>query len=161
MSDRAFCIHAAAVRLAQALILGLLLVSGYVVAPILFAQLPSAAEAGRIAGVIFSMTNQGVMLLGVAVAAFWFKLKQGSSADWVMLVLLLALVGINGWWVAAEIESIKQAAGPIDLLAKEDPLRQQFGMWHGVSAILHLLESLLAAVMVAKASGLTKRSCEQ
>jgi len=155
--------HIAAIRLGLGLIFGLLIVSGYVVVPILFAQADSSTEAGRLAGHIFAAVNQGVLLLAVALAAFWFKLRQvspPSHVDWMLLVLLAALVGANGWLVAPEIESIKHAAGAIDQLAKDDPLRMKFGMWHGVSSILHLLASLAAAVLLMKGAGTQTAACQ-
>jgi len=62
---------------------------------------------------------------------------------------LLLLCGINEFVLAPHMQAMKDAMGPIDALAKDDPQRAAFGMWHGVSAILHLAESLLAAGLVA------------
>jgi len=142
------CIRGSAVRLMLALILGLLAVSGYVVAPILFAKAGSVSEAGRLAGEIFHMVNLGVLLMTVAVGSFWLRIKDISKSNWILLALLLLLVAINAYGVSPVLAELKAAAGPVDALSADDPKRMQFGMWHGISAVLHLLETIAAAMLV-------------
>lgn len=142
------CVRGAAVRLMLALMFGLLVVSGYVVAPILFAKAGSSHEAGRLAGEIFHVVNNGVIIMAVAVAAFWFRMKSVTKLNWGMLLVLGSLVAINEYGVFPMIAELKLAAGPIDALADDDPLRQTFGMWHGVSAVIHLLASIVAAILL-------------
>jgi len=142
------CIRGGAVRILLALILGLLVVSGYVVAPILFAKAGSAHEAGRLAGEIFHVVNNGVIILAIAVAAFWMRMEGISRKAWGLLVVLAALAAINEYGVSPIIAELKLAAGPIDQLAEGDPLRAKFGMWHGVSAAIHLLSSVIAAALL-------------
>lgn len=149
------CIHGSAVRLLLAIMFGLLVVSGYVVAPVLFAKAGSSHEAGRLAGEIFHVVNIGVMVMAVAVAAFWFRMKSMSRLNWGLLLVLGSLVAINEYGVSLMITEIKHAAGPIDALADDDPLRQSFGMWHGISASIHLLASLVAACLLL--TGVHKR----
>jgi len=138
------CIRGAAVRILLALILGLLVVSGYVVAPILFAKAGSSHEAGRLAGEIFHVVNNGIIFLTVAVAAFWLRMKSVSRLNWGLLIVLASLAAINEYGVSPIIAELKLAAGPIDQLAEGDPLRAKFGMWHGVSAMIHLLATIIA-----------------
>ena len=142
------CVHGAAVRLLLALMLGLLVVTGYVVAPILFAKAGSPHEAGRLAGEIFHVANMGVIFMAVAVAAFWFRMKSISRMNWGLLLVVASLAAINEYGVSPIITELKHAAGPIDQLAADDPLKARFGMWHGVSAVIHLLASLAAAVLL-------------
>lgn len=142
------CIRGGAVRILLALILGLLAVSGYVVAPILFAKAGSAHEAGRLAGEIFHVVNLGVIILSVAVAAFWLRMKPVSRLNWGLLLLLVALAGINEYGVSPILAELKLAAGPIDQLAEGDPVKAKFGMWHGVSAVIHLLCTVLATLLL-------------
>jgi len=142
------CVRAGAVRVLLALILGLLVVSGYVAPPILFAKAASTHEAGRLAGEIFHVVNLGIIFMAVAVAAFWLRMRQVSRLNWGVLIVLAALAGINEFGVAPILAELKLAAGPIDQLADGDPLKARFGMWHGVSAVIHLISTLLALFLL-------------
>jgi len=142
------CIQSAAIRVMLALMLGLLVVSGYVVAPILFAKAGSAAEAGRLAGAIFHVVNDGVVFLSIAVAAFWLRMKFTSKMSWGLLLILGSLAAINEFGVAPVIADLKLAAGPIDQLADDDPFKTKFGLWHGLSAVIHLLATLASLALL-------------
>jgi len=142
------CVRGGAVRILLALMFGLLVVSGYVVAPILFAKMGSSHEAGRLAGEIFHVVNSGVVFIAIAVAAFWFRMKSISKFNWGLLLVLASLAAINEYGISPMITELKLAAGPIDQLADDDPLRKAFGMWHGVSAVIHLLASIAAAILL-------------
>jgi len=147
------CIRIGSIRLCLALMLGLLVVSGYVVAPVLFAHAGSTTLAGALAGDVFHAANRGVLLLTVAVVVFWLRMRK-SGADigslrWLLLLSVAALVAGNEFAVAPMIVEIKAQIGSFDALAADDPQRQLFGLWHGVSAIMHLLASLCAATLVA------------
>lgn len=143
------CIRGGAVRLLLALILGLLVVSGYVVAPILFAKAGSAHEAGRLAGEIFHTVNIALLIMAAAVGSFWIRMRSISRLNWGALVALLLLVAVNEFAVSPILAELKAAAGAIDKLPADDPQRTAFGMWHGVSAVIHLLASGAAALLVA------------
>jgi len=142
------CLRGVAVRLVLALMLGLLVVAGYVVAPILFAKAGSSHEAGRLAGEIFHVVNNSVIIMAVAVGAFWLRMKSIPMLSWSLLLILASLAGINEYGVSPIIAELKLAAGPIDQLAEGDPLRAKFGMWHGVSAGLHMLAAIASAILV-------------
>lgn len=145
------CFRIGAVRLALALMLGLLAVSGYVVAPILFAEAGSRTLAGALAGDIFHIVNRGVIFLAAAVMVFWLRMGGARIGwlRWALLLTVVVMVAANAFGVAPLIADLKTQAGPIDQLAADDPQRQQFALWHGVSAILHLIATLAAAVLVA------------
>ncbi len=154
------CIRIGAVRLCLGLILGLLLVPAYVVAPVLFAKADSLALAGMLAGEIFHLANMGVLVLGVATALFWIQIIKDSELSfyisklqWFSLVILVILVAVNAYVIAPMLVDLKAQMGPIDQVPMDHPLRQQFGIWHGVSAILHLLSSLTAVLLVALGLG--------
>ncbi|MDQ6958362.1 MAG: DUF4149 domain-containing protein [Mariprofundaceae bacterium] len=142
------CLRAGSVRLSLALVLALLVVPGYVVVPVLFANLDSHALAGHLAGNIFHIVNRGILLLLLAVAAFWWKQGVGRWR-WTMLVIVACLVGLNEFLLSPVLESLKSAMGSIDTLPAGDPKRIEFGIWHGVSFILHLFSSLVAVLLVA------------
>jgi len=154
------CVRGVAVRLLLALILGLLVVAGYVVAPILFAKAGSSHEAGRLAGEIFHVVNNGVIIMAVAVGAFWLRMKSIPMLSWGLLLVLASLAGINEYGVSPIITELKLAAGPIDHLAEGDPLRVEFGMWHGVSAVLHMLAAIASGILVVM-GGHKRGSCKR
>ncbi|MFQ5581292.1 MAG: DUF4149 domain-containing protein [Mariprofundaceae bacterium] len=158
MVFRAECMRGVAIRLSLALMAGLLIVTGYVVVPVLFAKAASSAEAGMLAGHIFHIANRGVLLLGIAVAVFWLRMGEIGKMRWSILLVLLALVAINEFALTPVMAEIKSQAGPMDMLAKDHPQRAVFGMWHGISATGHLLASLCAAALVMLGGG-RKISC--
>ncbi|PCI42776.1 MAG: hypothetical protein COB41_08810 [Proteobacteria bacterium] len=143
------CLRMGAIRLCLAMMLGLLMVSGYVVTPILFAKAESSMQAGMLAGHIFHMVNIGVLFLAAAVASFWMRSHTAGRLNWVLLLLIVLLISINEFGISPLIQGIKDSVDAIDALAKDDPQRVQFGMYHGVSAVCHLLASLMAALLVA------------
>jgi len=142
------CLRAGSLRLSLAMVLGLLTISAYVVAPILFAQLDSH-QAGMIAGAMFYLVNIGVLFLSLAVAMFWFRMKEKSLLLWLPLLFLALLVAANAFILAPHMQALKDAVGVMSELAKDDPQRMQFGILHGISAVCHLLAALLAALLVA------------
>lgn len=145
-------------RLCLALMLGLLLVPGYVAAPMLFHQLADRGLAGQLAGTLFHVGNTTVLLLSLTAALFWRRLGASRPA-WFLLALLLLTVAVNEFGVAARLAEIKAAAGQLAALPPQHPLRQRFGIWHGVSAALHLVSTLAAAALVAMGPGET--SCKR
>jgi len=142
------CLRAGAVRLSLALILALLVVPGFVVAPVLFSNLNSHAQAGHLAGIIFHIANRGILMLLLAVAVFWWK-REAGRWRWIMLAMVACLVGANEFLLSPVMEHLKSVMGSIDALPAGDPQRAAFGMWHGISEILHLLAALLSVALVA------------
>jgi len=161
MALSASCLRAGALRLCLALLLGLLLVPGFVVAPILFAKAGSTYQAGMLAGYIFHVANRTVVILAVAVAAFWWR-QQGRvpRSAWLVLGLVLVLIAVNEWAITPVIEALKAQIGHgFDTMPKNDPLRARFGMWHGISAVLYLIATLGAAWLVAAGGGRRDEAC--
>jgi len=150
MAMSSACMRMGAIRLCLAMMLGLLLVSGYVVTPILFAKAESSMQAGMLAGHIFHMVNIGTLFLAAAVASFWMRSHDAGRLNWVLLILIVLLISINEFGISPMIQAIKDSVGAIDALAKDDPQRVQFGIYHGISAIFHLLASLMLVLLVAR-----------
>ncbi|MDX8412559.1 MAG: DUF4149 domain-containing protein [Mariprofundales bacterium] len=147
----------AACRICLALILGLLVVSGYVVAPQLFAHASSRMVAGALAGHVFHLANIALLLLALACATFWLRLQSSGSVigrlRWGLLAAVVLLVASNQWGISPQMEMVKALMPQgYDALASDNPLRLRFGMLHGISAILHLLASLLAVALVGLGS---------
>ena len=154
------CLRAGSLRLCLALILALLVVPGFVVAPILFAKAGSIYLAGMLAGDIFHVANRTIVILVLAVATFWWRQGGAGRSSWLLLGLVLLLVVVNEWGITPVIEALKAQIGHgFDTLAKGDPLRVRFGTWHGISAVLHLITTLAAAWLVAAGGGRRGEGC--
>jgi len=163
------CIRIGAIRLCLALMLGLLVVPGYVVAPVLFAKAGSISLAGSLAGSVFHLANMGFLFLAAAVSVFWLRMqKSGVSAGklrWSLLLLVILFIAGNEYGVSPVIADLKTQIGSMDQLASDDPQRKLFGIWHGVSALLHLFSSLATVVLVGLgasrrcSSSTVKESC--
>ena len=118
------------------------------VAPVLFAHLDSHTQAGHLAGIIFHIANRGILVLLLAITAFWWKRCAGRWR-WVMLAVVACLVGVNEFLLSPVMEHLELAMGSIDALSPNDPQWVEFGLWHGASAVLHLLAVLLSIMQVA------------
>lgn len=140
--------HFSGLKISLALMLGLLVVPAYVVAPILFKELESVA-AGLVAGKIFHIANYAVLILGIAAILFCYRI-QVSKGTWYLLGLVLFMVAINAFGVSSMMAMIKQEAGDISSLADDNPLRWAFAFWHGMGSILQLLSSMLLVFLVMK-----------
>ncbi len=142
----------AASRLCLAMILALLVVPGYVVVPVLFARADSDAQAGMLAGHIFHLSNIAILLFAAALAFFWRRIATAPTRStrwrWLLLIAVVGMVAINEFALAPVMADLKQQMGPIDEVSREDPQRKLFGMWHGISALLHMLAAAAAVVLV-------------
>jgi len=125
--------------------IGAALLFAAVVAPTLFAVLPTRALAGLVVGRVLPVIFwSGVVVGGVALATHhgW----QRAAAVVIVCTALGAQLG-----VAPRIQSLRAALGPdIEAIAKDDPQRVAFGKLHGVSVAL-LGVGLLAAAAIALA----------
>ena len=150
---RADCLRIGALRFCLAMMLGLLLVPGYVVTSVLFAKAGSSAVAGMLAGHLFHVANMGLLLLAAAVAVFWLRLagegKRIGRLRWLLLATIALLVALNEFVLAVRIEALTAQVGAVAELAVDDPVRQTFRIWHGAASLLHLLATLAAALLTA------------
>ena len=133
--------------LGLALILGLLVVPGYVVAPVLFAEAESSQVAGMLAGQVFHVANLFVLVLAAAVAIVWWRRRTPRSL-WILLGALALIIIVNEFAIAPHMAALKEQAGDIMSLPGEHPLRSSFGIWHGVSSALHLVATLTAGALM-------------
>ncbi|MGX4640064.1 DUF4149 domain-containing protein [Massilia sp. SYSU DXS3249] len=130
---------------------GALWVLGYIAAPAVFASV-GGPVAGDIVGAFLrrlawiSFACAALMLVLVRVSP---DLQAGRKRFLNLLVLamlacaLVMYVGLQPAMVA-----LREAAGPAGVRAS--PLWTQFAIMHGVSQLFHLIESVLAAVLLVK-----------
>jgi hypothetical protein len=130
---------------------GALWVLGYVAAPTVFG-IAHGALAGDIVGAFLrrlawiSFICAALMLVLVQVSP---DLERGRRRYLNLLVLAMlacALVMFVGLQPA--MAQMREAAGPLGIRAS--PLWTRFAIMHGVSQLFHLIESVLAAILVVK-----------
>jgi len=140
---------AALQSIAATLWVGGMWVTGYVVAPVLFATLSDRTLAGLVAGRLFSL----IAWIGMACAAYLLidrlvRYRAGALRQalfWIVIVMLaLTLAGEFG--VQPVMAALKQQAWPSPVM--ESALRDRFALWHGVSSVIYLIESLLGAALI-------------
>ena len=145
----------AAVRLlVAALWAGTLWALGYIAAPALFAALPSAV-AGDVVAVL--LHRLGWVSLGCA-AAMLALLRLSHDLDagrrrFLNLLVLAMLACALVMWIGLQpgMAQMRELAGPGGVRAS--PYWTQFAVMHGVSQLFHVIESVLATVLVLKSRG--------
>jgi Domain of unknown function (DUF4149) len=122
---------------------------GYLAAPVLFSSLDDKMLAGRLAGGMFAI----LAWIGIACGSYlilhrWMRAGAGALKQtffWaVVLMLVLTLTGHFG--ITPILETLKQQAWPKSVM--ESIFRDRFAMWHGISSILYLIQSLLGLMLV-------------
>jgi hypothetical protein len=129
---------------------------GYLVAPTLFSVLPSRETAGMIAGHLF----RHEAILGITVGVLQLVLcnvliRRGAaryrSLRWIVLAMLICVLA-GHFGVQPFMEGLKVKAQALNVGVSESPYKSEFGMLHGVSSVIYLVQSLLALVLVWRAS---------
>ncbi|MBY4896253.1 DUF4149 domain-containing protein [Cupriavidus sp. AU9028] len=125
---------------------------GYLVAPTLFASLPSRQMAGMVAGQLFRTEA----ILGVVIGVLQLVLcnvmiRRGAThyraLRWLVLgMLCCVLIGYFG--LQPFMESLRHKAQALGVGVGDSPFRARFGLLHGISSAFYLLQSLLALALV-------------
>ncbi|HGO8195091.1 TPA: DUF4149 domain-containing protein [Neisseria meningitidis] len=124
---------------AATLWLGMQIMAGYIVAPVLFKMLPKM-QAGEIASVLFDILSwSGLAVWGAVLAAAFAAL----------LLFLLSALAANRFLITPVIEALKY--GHENWLLSF--VGGSFGMWHGISSIVFMATALLSAVLSWQLSG--------
>jgi hypothetical protein len=135
-------ILAAFERVLLTLWVGGLWVSGFIVAPLLFAGLESRALAGALAGNLFSIMSYIGLACGTLLLAFAWLRRKHQATRWSLwvIMMMLALV-ILGEFVLAPMITQLRSAGLVDT--------PRFGQLHGLAAVLFVSNCVLGLVLVA------------
>ncbi|MCD2516282.1 DUF4149 domain-containing protein [Massilia sp. G4R7] len=142
---------AAARLLVAVLWAGALWALGYIAAPAVFAAVPSL-----VAGDVVAQLLTRLGWVSIACAALMFVLVRVSSdLDAVrkrilnLLVLAMLACALVMWaGLQPAMAQMRELAGPGGVRAS--PYWTQFAVMHGVSQLFHVIESVLAAVLVLK-----------
>lgn len=128
---------------------GGLWVTGYLVAPLLFANLPDRVLAGHLAGKIFEAMAYLGLACGAAILLLmaWREPKTVTGDYVFRIAVLMLLITVAGQFgIQPLLASLKQQALPLGVM--ESPARGRFAFWHGVARIMHLAQSLLGLALV-------------
>ncbi|MFO0255033.1 MAG: DUF4149 domain-containing protein [Betaproteobacteria bacterium] len=135
--------------IAATLWVGGLWISGFVVAPLLFSRLDDRVLAGLLAGRVFSLIAW--IGIGCAIYLIVFRLARAGGGAFrqgvfwtALLMLLLTCAGEFG--VQPIMAALKEQALPQQVM--ESLLRDRFSAWHGVASVLHVVLSVLGAVLI-------------
>ena len=117
------------------------------VAPVLFANLERVV-AGNIAGRLFALVAWIGMVCGTLLIALRAFVMPGRR-DWALwaLVAMLLITLAGHFGIGAVMADLRAQVAPLAI--SESPLRGRFGMWHGISSGLYLIEALIALALVA------------
>jgi len=131
-----------------------------VVAPVLFAILPTRTLAGEVVagilpGVLYSGIVVGVLVVAIEVASRGVWRWRGNEALGALIALACAVAQLI---VGPRIARLRaEIAGPVESLSTDDARRMMFGRLHGVS-VAWLWVSMLAAAIALVLSARTLES---
>lgn len=128
----------------------------FVVAPTVFSLLPSRTQSGNIVGSILSQLDiimrwgLGLMVLSEIIKYLylpWENPKRETIIT-ILIILLLIVLSFSMYIVSPKIEDIRAQIPSFDDLSEEDPLRKQFGMWHGISMLCMSVSLLIGSAIL-------------
>ena len=137
---------------------------GYLAAPTLFATLSDRVLAGTIAGNLF--TSQAWLSIACALVMLvllWATqtstggIFAGPAANMaaksrrtllIIVLVMLACTLVSHFGLQPMMASLRAAAGPGGVM--DDAAKNEFGILHGISSAIYLVQSLLAAWLVVK-----------
>ena len=142
----------AGVRLLVAVLwAGSLWALGYIAAPAVFASVPSTVAGDVVASLLtrlawVSFACAALLLVLVRVSPDIDAARRRSLSLLVLAMLACALVMFVGLQPAmAQLRELAGAGG-----VRASPYWTQFAVMHGVSQLFHVIESVLAAILVLK-----------
>lgn len=128
---------------------------GYLVAPVLFATLSDRMLAGTIAGSLFHI--EAWLSIGAALVLFVLD-RVAPVSDAVAakkrmrLILGMSVCALVGYFALHPfMAALRSGAGPGGVMASD--ARMQFGILHGVSSALYLVQSLLGVALMLTLRG--------
>ena len=137
---------------------------GYLAAPTLFATLSDRVLAGTIAASLFK--NQAWLSIACALVMLVLlganqtgtggifagpAATMAAKARRSLLIIVLVMLGctlVSHFGLQPMMASLRAAAGPGGVM--EGAARNEFGILHGISSAIYLVQSLLAAWLVVK-----------
>jgi len=122
-----------------------------IVAKVLFDKIPTAFLAGVVAGQLFHYLSY--FSIGMSVLIFFHLFKYHgwsaikSSQFWLILFIAM-IVLINFFGIQPTLEALKINAQPKEVM--ESIFADRFAMWHGISSISFLIQTILVTVLILR-----------
>ena len=127
-------------RILLTLWVGSLWVAGFVVAPLLFAELDSRAQAGSVAGSLFTLTSYIGLVCGSLLLLVNGTVFRCINWRLVVIVCMLLLVAVGQFVITPMVA---------DLRVQGLSGTPRFGQLHGLASVLFIITSVLGLVLVA------------
>ena len=122
---------------------------GYLAVPILFQAQPDKQLAGMLAGEMFRVQSLAGIVCGLYLLGRR-GLRAGKVAMrqpfFLTIALMLTLTLLITFGIQPLLAQLKVQALPLEVM--QSALANKFALWHGISSILYLLESLLGALAI-------------
>jgi phosphoglycerol transferase MdoB-like AlkP superfamily enzyme len=145
-------------RLVSMVWVGSLLTLGLIAAPVLFSML-GRVEAGSVAAQLFRIEAIMGVVSALVLILIGNRYVRSGIADykrvrWIVAVMLLCvLVGYFG--LQPFMNSLRVAAQESGTDLANSPYARQFGLLHGVSTAIYLIECLFGLVLIWRLPGAT------
>ncbi|KQN78624.1 MULTISPECIES: DUF4149 domain-containing protein [Duganella] len=137
---------------------------GYIAAPTLFATVPDRVLAGTIAGSLFNTQAWVSIACGVLMLLLLWATRPGTEGIFagpavnmaakgrrtvmIIVVVMLACTLVSHFGLQPMMAALRASAGPGGVM--ESAAKNEFGILHGISSSIFLVQSLLAAWLVVK-----------
>lgn len=125
-----------------ALWVGALWTVGFVVAPVLFAEL-DRSTAGTIAGILFQYLNWGGLVVGVVLLARARLATGPRGAASLLLVLMLLSILLHQFALAPEIAALRETG-----FAEGSGAATRFGRLHAAASVSYLINALFGLLLL-------------
>ncbi|HEX5363167.1 MAG TPA: DUF4149 domain-containing protein [Gallionella sp.] len=124
---------------------------GYLAVPILFHAQPDRQLAGMLAGQMFGALGYLGMVCGAYLLAYRLATTGRAALRqklfWAIAAMLLITL-LSQFCFQPLMAQLKAQALPLEVTQSE--FSGRFRMWHGISSIAYLLQSLLGAALAVK-----------
>lgn len=124
---------------------------GYLAVPTLFHLQPDKQLAGMLAGQMFVALGYVGIVCGIYLLLQRLLISGRAALREPLFLLIAAMLFITlliQFGIQPLMADLKTQALPLDVM--QSAFADRFKMWHGVSSILYLVESLLGALLVIR-----------
>lgn len=124
---------------------------GYLAVPTLFYSQSDRRLAGMLAGKMFETLGYVGIACGLYLLLYrWLVVRKQVLRDRqaLIIVVMLAITLVTQFYIQPLMADLKTQALPLEVI--QSALANRFGMWHGISSVLYLIESLLGAWLVIR-----------
>ena len=129
---------------------------GYIAVSILFRTQPDKQLAGMLSGQMLTMMGYIGIVCGMYLLLYRLAISgKAAVCEWVfwLAAAMLAITLLLQFGIYPLMADIKLQAQSADVM--QSALAPRFKVWHGISSIMYMVESLLGAALVIK--GISRR----